>query len=282
MLGYELVRNLLLRDDFEVYGMGRRPCALLASSHNVLLDFETDFDVRDTGLNPDVIIHTAGITDLNYCERNPAAAYQVHEHASGKLATMGHQRTLFIYISTDSVFDGETGMYKETDQPRPLNVYADSKLQGEKAVLKESAGKAVIVRTNIYGLHFPMRSSLAEWAYREWHAGHAISGYSDFIFNAVMTKQLSDILQLIIDGGDYPQILNVGSSAAISKFEFLDQLREKLGVSRELLQKTESVSNPGQLRRPKNTSLNTGLLSHFCKVPDFGAGIDRWIDNLVR
>jgi dTDP-4-dehydrorhamnose reductase len=279
MLGSDLVSKFLCHTDYQVYGLGRRPSPQLQDDRNLLADLTSDIDPHKINIVPDVVIHTASLTDLNYCEHNPEIAYKVHENASGQLARMGNRNTLFIYISTDSVFDGKTGMYKETDSPGPLNVYSESKLKGEYAVLDNNPGKTMIVRTNIYGFHSPLGRSLAEWAHREWVAGNVISGYSDIIFNAVMTAQLCDILLQMSQESVHPPIINIGSSHAVSKFDFLDQFREMLGVSKGQLRKTESVTLPGQPRRPKNTSLNTRLLSDFCKVPDFSAGLSRWIVN---
>jgi dTDP-4-dehydrorhamnose reductase len=103
----------------------------------------TELDVRDfaavrreiSTFEPDVVAHLAAETDLETCERDPDHAYRTNtvgtQHVAA--ATQRHGATL-VYISTAGVFDGEKvdGPYTEFDKPRPINVYGDSKYQGER------------------------------------------------------------------------------------------------------------------------------------------------------
>ena len=100
-------------------------------------------------LRPTWIVHCAALTNVDLCEEQPETATLVNTTASRNLAREASMVDAgFVYISTDSVFDGEKGQYSEDDHPNPLNVYGRSKLAGEMAVIEELE-ESLVIRTNI-------------------------------------------------------------------------------------------------------------------------------------
>lgn len=100
-------------------------------------------DVRDTAalrrkftaLQPNLVLHLAAETDLEFCETNPGVAEETNHRATGEIAALceEHGATL-VYISTAGVFDGtKQGFYTEADEPRPIMVYGRAKFDGERA-----------------------------------------------------------------------------------------------------------------------------------------------------
>lgn len=281
MLGNELVSLFQGLDDFETYGLSSSINPKLGS-YQFVIDLTKPFNLKSLGFIPDVIIHAAALTDLALCEREPALAKRVNTEASGVLAALSNSNTLVIYISTDSVFDGYKGNYRESDIPNPLNVYAKTKLEGEREVKRKCKGKSLIIRTNIYGMHNPMKNSLCEWAYKSWVRNKPISGFTDIVFNAVYTGQLAYTLKELIYAPELPDILNIGSNEAISKYDFLELLRIKLKMEDRLLLKSVSSDFPAVIERPKNTSLDTSILSAFLKIPDYDHGLSLWVDEMIK
>jgi dTDP-4-dehydrorhamnose reductase len=279
MLGSDLVKTFSSLEQYEVFGLGRSLSPALPRENQFVVDLMQTKQIEEIPLVPDIIIHTAAITDLSLCEKEPTIANQVNVVASAALAGLCNREGTFLYVSTDSVFDGTKGNYAESDTPNPLNVYAKSKLNGEYEVQKEMGERAIILRTNIYGFHLPLRNSMAEWAYQEWMLGKTISGFTDTIFNAVHTYQLAHVMRKIIENGISHPVINIGSNESISKFEFLERLRQKLNVDKAFLKPALSTVFPSAIKRPKNTSLNTTLLSTFCSVPDFESGITDWLNT---
>ena len=108
------------------------------------------------------------------------------------LAAFNPGRTRMVYVSTDSVHDGEKGDYYETDEPRPCNTYGAR--NGGRAGLPGGGPAALVLRTNIYGRHFDERSSLAEWALGQFEQGQEIKGFADVFFNPAHTGQLAALL----------------------------------------------------------------------------------------
>jgi dTDP-4-dehydrorhamnose reductase len=279
MLGTDLVRLFSADSQYDVYGLSRSKNSMLASSKQIIMDLALPFEPADFEVSPDVIIHTAALTDLGLCERQPELADQIHVRATRLLQTV-LKKGRFFYISTDSVFDGLTGNYSENDLPNPLNVYAQTKLKGEQVILSKTENIHSTIRTNIYGFHMPFKNSLIEWAIREWKEGKKISGFSDTIFNAVYTADLARIIKFLIDENINCPLLNIGSNRAISKFDFLELLRRQLNIDPALLFANSSDDFVSTIRRPKNTSLNVDLLSSFYMPPTFENGIEECVADI--
>ncbi len=102
--------------------------------------------------SPDVILNCGALTHVDYCEQNPEESYAktVASHLQVlKWATEFNARV--VYISTDYVFDGQSGPYREDDAVNPLSVYGRHKLEAEKATLSHDSGNLVLRVTNVYG-----------------------------------------------------------------------------------------------------------------------------------
>src|SRR5690606_41675199 len=86
---------------------------------------------------PDVIVHCGALTHVDYCETNQEESYQktvVSTHNLVAIAKACGSR--FVYLSTDYVFDGEHGPYRETDPVNPISIYGAHKLQAEQYALE--------------------------------------------------------------------------------------------------------------------------------------------------
>jgi dTDP-4-dehydrorhamnose reductase len=118
--------------------------------YNTLEDNPNNFDL--VGYKPDVIVHCGALTHVDYCEANPEESYQKTVQSTKNLIEVAKQcGAKFVYISTDYVFDGKNGPYKEDAPVNPLSVYARHKLEAEELSLKEIHGTLVLRVTNVYG-----------------------------------------------------------------------------------------------------------------------------------
>jgi dTDP-4-dehydrorhamnose reductase len=100
---------------------------------------------------PEVVLHLAAYTDVAKAERERERAWAVNVVGTRNLAR--HTLGRFVHFSTDYVFDGERGMYLETDTPNPANFYSLSKTVGEEAA--RHARRALIVRTSFKDSNWP-------------------------------------------------------------------------------------------------------------------------------
>jgi dTDP-4-dehydrorhamnose reductase len=267
MLGKDIVEILSNNINCSVYCFSRTTNPRFSNDHQVIGDL-TNLEFLSSSLdkiNPDVIIHCAANTNVDECETNKRMAKMLHRDVTKILARYKSGLTRFIYISSDSVFDGKKGDYTEEDIVSPVNYYAKTKRDGEIAVLGKNSN-AVVVRTNIYGFHLENGKSLAEWAINNLKQGKSINGFTDVYFNPVYTKQLCEVIKDIIPAR-YKGILNVASKEYCSKYEFLLNIAQQFDFNDSLITKNSVRKFKFSSPRPTNTTLNTKLLKKiFYKV----------------
>lgn len=101
---------------------------------------------------PDVIVHCGALTHVDYCETHEEESYQKTVQSTINLIALAKQcNARMVYISTDYVFDGKNGPYKEDAPVNPISIYGRHKLEAEQAVLKEIPNSLVLRITNVYG-----------------------------------------------------------------------------------------------------------------------------------
>lgn len=283
MLGKDIFEALKKIGTFDVFGIDIYHNDCIPDTNQVLIDL-TDIEKTSEVLikiNPDIIIHTAAFVSLDFCEQNPKKAYALHRDVTGYLASFNNAKSKFIYISTDSVFDGTKGDYKEDDIPNPLNEYSKSKLEGENIAIQNNKN-SIIIRTNLFGFHRKVSNSLAEWALKNIKKNEVVTGYADVYFNPVYTVQLAEIITDIIDKPGIMGILNVGSNYNLSKYDFIRHLSNLFELSGHIEKsKLENIDN--KIQRSLNTTLNTDRLkSVYGKVPDFFNGLKQFKEDYIK
>jgi dTDP-4-dehydrorhamnose reductase len=140
----------------------------------------------------DVVLHTAAVSSIEACERDPAAARELNTVAAADLAAQAARAgAAFVHISTDAVFDGERGGYREDDPVSPQSVYGRTKADAERAVL-DANPSALVARVNFYGWSPTGRRSLLEFFARALSAGSTVRGFTDVRVSTLYVADLVD------------------------------------------------------------------------------------------
>jgi dTDP-4-dehydrorhamnose reductase len=230
-----------------------------------------------TELKPSHVVHCAAATDVDWCEEHPGEAHRINVVMPAAIARISSESgARLLYISTDSVFDGERGNYAETDTAAPVNVYAKTKLQGEREALREDP-TAGIARVNFYGWNAQKKDSLAEWILRQLALGSLVPGFSEVIFCPVLVNDLAEALLALLDQ-KLPGLYHVVGSEGVSKYEFARRVASMFGFDPGQVVSTRIADAGLKARRPMNTSLNTGKISEVLgrAMPDVEAGLRRF------
>ncbi len=241
----------------------------LADAHAVHTLFE---DHR-----PDWVIHCAADTAIDALEANPDRAGILNTDMAREVAKAAAKfQSRLIFVSTDSVFDGRNGPYQEDDKPAPLNVYARSKLEGERAASEEHPS-ALIVRTNLYGWSPGSKRSLAEWFYSKLAAGESCLGFADIYFSPVYAPMLSSIFIKMLEKAT-KGLYHVPGDECLSKYEFGRRMALTFGFDPALVKASQSDQIDWAAERPKRTCLSGFKIIQALDIslPSLGEGLARF------
>lgn len=156
LLGQKIVRICRKRNiDFLATSFGQNRNQECPEMNYAELDITNEVNIEAvfTSYKPTHIIHTAALTNVDYCEQNPEECKDVNVKATQKLWEAAQKiNAHFQLLSTDFVFDGLDGNYKETDTPSPVSIYGQSKVDAEQLLLQSKNTNWSIARTIIvYG-----------------------------------------------------------------------------------------------------------------------------------
>jgi dTDP-4-dehydrorhamnose reductase len=249
-------------------------CGLSRTSHETTIRKKSyTVDITDQNgtmravadCNPDVIIHAAALTDVDYCERSPNEAWATNLLGTFNVAYAAEKLgARVIYVSTDGVFNGATGDYSETDTPKPINTYSTTKAAAE-GVVASLCKDFAIVRTNFYGFNRRGRG-LLNWLVGRLSESGQVAAFYDVVFSPLEVGNLSDAIAEL-GAGNYVGILHLGSRTSISKYSFACEVAEMLTRDPTRLVRRISVDEAKLAApRPKNTSLNSSLALSLLKV----------------
>jgi len=208
-------------------------------------------------LRPDMIVHSAAYTDVDGCEVNKEYAYRVNYLATKALAKASSKiGAYFVYISTDYVFDGERGMYREDDVPNPVNFYGFTKLLGEVAVLSILEGSSVVVRVSgLYGYSPTGKKNFGIRALESLLRGEEVKAFIDQYLSPTYVVKLAERILRVVEKR-ITGIIHI-SGERLSRYEFAVMLAEELGVDRGLVKPAEMKNAKLVARRPRDSSLDT-------------------------
>jgi dTDP-4-dehydrorhamnose reductase len=146
-------------------------------------------------VQPDVVIHTAAMTNVDACELDPEACHLQNVVATEHLVRAAKTHDAhFVHLSTDFIFDGTAGPYREEDQPDPLSIYGNSKLHSERIVMDAGLSRWAIARTIIvYGIAPGLsRSNVVLWAKGALEKGEPIKVVDDQWRMPTLAEDLAD------------------------------------------------------------------------------------------
>lgn len=207
-------------------------------------------------IQPDLVIHTAAMTSVDQCEKDPEQAWSQNVTATEQLLrAIRGQACRFIFISTDSVFDGRKGDYTEKDAVSPIHQYGRTKAAAEEKVLA-ARSDALVIRTAFYGWNLlSHKKSLAEQILLSLHEKGCFYGFTDVFFSPILTDHLA---QLIFELAARPEagIDHLASSEGCSKWEFARRLAMMFELPAQWVSAIQQQEVPLASPRPKNVTLS--------------------------
>ena len=270
---------------------GHKVCSLY-NSHPCTFGSAQQVDITDQAAvkrtfnasRAEVVFHTASITDVDLCEKNPQLAMKVNGEATGYISAACQEiGSYLIYLSTDYVFNGESGHYSEDDKPAPINVYGRSKLAGEEEMARHHSDGCVARTSVVYGWGRSHRPNFAAWVHSKLAANEPVKVVTDQFasptLNTHLARMLLEVAERRITG-----VLHVAGSSRISRYEFAIMLAKQFGFKESLVSPIQADATVWNARRPRDSSLNVtkaqGVLS--CKPVALGEALKEFAKGHQR
>jgi dTDP-4-dehydrorhamnose reductase len=172
-------------------------------------------------IKPTAVIHCAALSRTKDCEQHPEQAHRTNVEVTAHLAQLS-QDIPFIFLSSGEVFDGRTGWYGETDEPNPINVYGQTKLEAERAVLQNS-GHTVVRIVLTAGTSETGDRSFVEDMCRTAKAGRDVTLYADEFRCPLPAGVIARAVWELIDRKQ-PGLYHLGGSERLSRWEIGETL----------------------------------------------------------
>lgn len=257
LLGQELVA-LLLQRQFEVIATSKGPNRLQVSDAKFRY---RDLDITDgmasnkiiTEERPDVIIHAAAMTQVDQCELNKIDCYNINVTATRFLIEAAKEiNARFVYVSTDFIFDGVAGPYKEDDEAKPLNYYGSTKLSAETEVV-ESGLRWTIVRTVlVIGNASSTRSNIISWVKDKLSKGEKIKVVDDQFRTPTFTEDLAKGIVLIVEK-NAKGIYHISGKDLLTPYQIAIKTAAHFQLDHTLIEKADASSFSQPALRPPRT-----------------------------
>jgi len=248
----------ILRDSWNVV-LGTHSHAIKlqgVSSQKLYLDSEEKFGYQLDTLIPDLVVHTAGMTNVNQCELHPVLAYEANVVVSQNVARATAARNIkLIHISTDHLFAGDDIFYREESKPKPLNEYGKTKLLAEDRILAEHA-HPLIIRTNFFGWGHSKRQSFTDWLIYSLWEGKKLTLFDDVYFTPILADQLTLAAHNLLEKGA-SGIFNLAGDERLSKYQFALEVCKAFNLPIALIQRGQLIDANFSTLRPHDMSLNT-------------------------
>ncbi len=207
---------------------------------------------------PTHVIHTAAITNVDYCEDHIEECQVVNVEATRLLFEASkHYKSHFQLLSTDFVFDGEKGNYEETDEVGPLSVYAKSKVDGEKILINDEFKDWSIVRTIIvYGEgHNLSRSNIVLWGIEALQSGKELTIVDDQFRAPTWADDLAwACVEVVLR--NKTGIYHIAGPEIMSVIDLVYRIADHFGYSKNQIKAIHSNTLNQAAKRPPKTGFN--------------------------
>lgn len=206
---------------------------------------------------PDFIINTAAMTNVDACEDDKEGCFALNVTSVEYLTKLclDHQIHL-IHISTDFIFDGKKGFYKETDKPNPLSYYGWSKLKSEEIILNSKISATILRTILVYGkVHDMKRNNIVLWIREMLKNNKEVTIVNDQYRMPTYVVDLAMACLLSINNRA-EGVYNVSSSELLSVYEIAIQIADAFELDSTLIKPISSETLNQKAKRPAKTGFN--------------------------
>lgn len=256
LLGSKLT-HLATKKDYQVFSAYYQNTPREGIPLKLNITNQTSLEKIFEKIRPDIVVHAAALTNVDKCETQKDLAWKTNVQGTENIAKLckKHQ-TYLAYISTDYIFGGEKGNYKETDTPSPINHYGTTKLEAEKHIQRTVKDHCISRTSVIYGSSPATgKTNFALWLIDKLRKEEKVRIVTDQInsptLNTNLATMILEILRRRLTG-----VYHLAGATALSRYDYAKTLAETFKLKKELIEPATSKNIAWIAPRPKNSSLN--------------------------
>jgi dTDP-4-dehydrorhamnose reductase len=259
LLGQKLINLYGQHPEYKVLATGRGAYRLSVVYPNITyrsMDITNEAEVNTVlaEFKPDVVIHTAAMTNVDECELNHEGCVAQNVDATRYIANACvDQGSFLLHLSTDFIFDGSAGPYTEEDTPNPISFYGESKLKAEE-IVRQSATRWAIARTIlVFGVAEDMsRTNIVLWVKGSLEAGKQIKVVNDQWRTPTLAEDLA-IGCFLIAKGQHEGIFNISGEEMLTPYDMAQATAKYFNLDASLIEKADASSFTQPAKRPPKT-----------------------------
>ncbi|WP_114792034.1 SDR family oxidoreductase [Niabella yanshanensis] len=231
----------LLADGHEVFASSRTgDLSSFNTNKNyrfIQVDFSDPFSLHDAFefVQPDIVVHSGAMSRPDDCEIKQSDAFDTNVFGTVQLLLNAEAyKSFFIFLSTDFIFDGEKGMYKEEDKPAPVSYYGKTKMDAEEAVMEYRHGWAIVRTSFVYGKPLYGRGNFITMIADKIRTKQPFNVVNDQLRTPTYVSDLANGIAAIVKqrtGG----VFNIAGKNILTPFEMAQRVAESLGISDHLI-----------------------------------------------
>lgn len=205
---------------------------------------------------PDVVLNAAAYTNVDGAETERELCWQVNVIGVENLARAARLiKSKIVHVSTDYIFDGQNGPYREDALANPQGYYARSKLAAENALIAIEAEHAIVRTMVLYGAGIKVKNNFPLWVIHSLRQGQTIRVVDDQIGTSTLASELALAMWRIVEL-DKMEIFNISSPDLMSRYEFARRIALAFDLDSTLI----TVIKTADLEQPAPRPLNSGLI----------------------
>ncbi|KYG77731.1 NAD(P)-dependent oxidoreductase [Roseivirga spongicola] len=261
LLGQKLVKLLLDKGEDTLIATARGGNRLPYPETDYVFD---QMDITDkqqvlevvTKHKPEVIIHTAAMTNVDQCETEREACWDQNVNAVNYLIEASAKNNCFLlHLSTDFIFDGEDGPYDEKAKANPVSYYGESKLAAEKLLENSTINYAIARTVLVYGIaHDMSRSNIILWVKKSLEEGKEIKVVDDQLRSPTLAEDLAMGCYLIAKQ-KAPGVFNICGKDLLNPYEMALKTADFFNLDTSTMQRADASSFTQTAKRPPRTGL---------------------------
>jgi dTDP-4-dehydrorhamnose reductase len=271
LLGQSLI-NLLLKEKevYKVFGLSRGDNRSGRDDFSYIsIDITNEKKLKEILLEtePNVIINTAAMTQVDDCEGDREACDLLNVSVVEWLGEISEKiEAHLIHLSTDFIFDGIKGNYKETDVPNPLSYYGVSKLKSEEVLINSKISYTILRTILVFGKVYDMsRSNIVLWVKSMLEKGKEITIVDDQFRSPTYVEDLALACKIAMDK-KAKGIFNISSNELLSVYEIVQQIADVFHLDKKLIKPISTSTLNQTAPRPAKTGFD---LSKTNRVLEF-------------